>query len=84
MGSNNSPSNTITLPPGVQIIARRETSSQGPNGAIQQGMNFTLQLASGATTSVFIPYNLIGNTQAVAATFNERIASIQAIEALQA
>lgn len=81
--SNVSPSNgVIALPPGVSIVARRETSQQGVNGAIQQGVSFTLQLPTGATTSVFVPYAVIGNTAAVALAFNNRIAQLSAIENL--
>lgn len=74
---------TVTLPPGVSIAGQMETSRTGANGAVEQGQLYTLRTASGVTTSVFIPYSVIGNTQAVAAAFNKRLADIGAIENLQ-
>lgn len=72
----------ITLPPGTSIVSSIETSQASPNGTIEAGMRFTLRIPSGATTSVFIPYALLGSTAAVAAALTERVQQIQAIEAL--
>ena len=80
MQSGNSP--TIQLPPGVSVIGSRETSQSGPTGLVQQGMVFTVQLPSGTPTSVFVPYSLMGQTDAVAAAIAERVNQILAIERL--
>ncbi len=65
------------LPAGVSIVAARETSQTGTNGAIVQGMAFTLQLPGGTTTTVFVPYATLHDTAAVAGLFAQRIAHIQ-------
>lgn len=83
MSDNSLPAGVIQLPPGVTIAARRETTQQGVNGSVQQGMVYTLQLGTGATTSVFIPYALLGNTAAVSQYFAQRIAQLNAVETLQ-
>jgi hypothetical protein len=74
--------NAVSLPPGVTIVGSRETSQPSSNGQILQGLMFTLQLPSGVTTTVFIPYRILPNTAAVAAAFQERVSAIQAIEQL--
>jgi len=71
--------NQVMLPAGVTVTASRETSQSNAAGAIVQGMIFTLTLASGATTSVFIPYVLMNNTAEIEQLFAQRVASIEAI-----
>lgn len=75
--------NSLTLPAGVTIAATRETSQQGANGMVEQGLKYTLRLPNGTNTSVFIPYSVLPNTAAVAASLNERIEQVQAINNLQ-
>jgi hypothetical protein len=75
--------NTYTLPPGWSVTAGRETVQTNSAGQNVQGLNFTLSnpaVASGIT--VFIPYSLMTQTQAVAQIFNERIAGVTAITSL--
>lgn len=69
----------VTLPPGVTISASRETSQAGPSGNVIQGMVFSLNLPSGAVTTVFVPYALMTNTDAVSQLFAERVAGINNI-----
>lgn len=69
----------ITLPPGVTIVPSRETTYVTPSGANEQGMQFSIRLARGATTSVFVPYSLLGQTEAIQQLIDERIAGITAI-----
>lgn len=76
------PSDGVRLPAGVAISASRETSQTGLNGQIVQGMQFTLTLPSGASTSVFVPYNLMSNTALVQQMFLDRINAINAVTAL--
>ena len=80
--TNGGGSGTVALPPGVTIAGQRETSQQNIAGQVVQGINFTLQLPNGATTSVFIPYTVLANTQLVAQAFNERISQINAVNGL--
>ena len=72
-------SNQVQLPDGVTIGPPRETSQTNGQGQVVQGMLFPITLPSGGTTTVFVPYSMIGNTQAVSALINERVAAIQAI-----
>jgi hypothetical protein len=72
--------NTITLPPGWTVSAGRETVQTNATGQNVQGLNFTLNnVASGVTSTVFVPYALMQQTQAVAQIFNSRIASITGV-----
>lgn len=72
----------VPLPAGWQVEPGRETS-QIVNGTTMQGLTFNLVMpAKNVTTSVFVPYAVMGNTQAVAAMFADRINSITAIQGL--
>ena len=73
---------SLTLNGGGKVVGWRETSQTSATGTIQQGIAVVVQLPSGNTTTVFIPYVLAGSTEAIAAALNERIAQIQAIEGL--
>lgn len=73
----------VSLPPGVTIVASRETSQVGPNGVMQQGIAFTLRLANDVQTSIFVPYTSLRNAAAVAAVFNSRINEINSVYGLQ-
>lgn len=75
-------SGMINLPAGVSISPGRETVQTGPTGQAIQGMLFTLTLANGAQTSVFVPYSLMGQTDVVAQMFAERVAAINAVSNL--
>lgn len=72
-------SGVVTLPPGVTISPGRETVQLGPNNQNVQGMNFTLTLPNGASTSVFVPYSIMGNTDFVTKLFADRVAAINAV-----
>jgi hypothetical protein len=69
----------IVLPPGVSISPGRETVQAGPSGNTIQGMNFTLTLLNGATTTVFVPYNLLSNIPVVQDMFDQRINAINGV-----
>lgn len=75
---------TVTLPPGIAIAPGRETTQVGPNGQNVQGMLFTLTLLNGAQTSVFVPYSMMTQTDAVAQLFADRVAAVNAVSALGA
>ena len=75
-------SNVVPLPPGTAISPGRETVQTGPNGQPIQGMTYTLTLANGAVTSVFIPYTLMSNTALVSQMFAERVNAINGVTAL--
>lgn len=79
-----SSSRGVVLPAGVAISPGRETVQTGPTGAAIQGMLFTLTLDNGAQTSVFVPYTLMGNTDAVQEMFAQRVAAINAVSNLGA
>lgn len=70
---------SITLPPGVTLGVGRETSQPGPNNTIVQGVLYPVTLASGTTTSVFVPYSMIANLGMVQGLFDARIAALSAI-----
>jgi len=72
----------VTLPAGVSISPGRETVQTGPTGTNVQGMLFTLTLVNGASTSVFVPYTLMDQTDVVASMFAQRIAAINAVSSL--
>lgn len=71
--------NAVLLPAGVTISPGRETVQSGPTGAGIQGMLFTLTLANGAQTSVFVPYAIMGQTAVVSEMFAQRVAAINGV-----
>lgn len=71
--------NTVTLPPGVTIGAGRETSQTNQQGQVVQGMLFPITLPAGTTTTVFVPYTLLGNIEQVQALFSTRVNALTAI-----
>lgn len=70
---------SIILPAGVTVQPGRETSQTNPQGQVVQGMLFPITLPNGTTTTVFVPYTLIGNTEAVQVLFDQRVNAILAI-----
>lgn len=77
--------NSIQLPAlmyGAHVVGATETSQTMPTGIIQQGVRVVVQLASGNTTTVFVPYVQLTDTAAVVAAINDRVGAIQAIESL--
>lgn len=70
----------VSLPAGWTIGSWRETS-QSVNGQILQGIVFTLNAPMGGATSVFVPYSVLHNKEAVRALMVQRIASIANITA---
>lgn len=72
----------VPVPAGWEVQPGRETS-EIVNGATMQGLQFNLVMpAHNITSSVFVPYSVMGNIQAVAAMFAARINSITAIQGL--
>lgn len=71
--------NAIQLPEGASVVAVRETSQQGVNGQIQQGQQVTVRTPKGATTSLFIPYAILGNTAAVEMAIDNRISQVDSL-----
>jgi len=76
------PVKLVKLPPGVSVQVQRETSAASPSGAIEQGMAFTIELPSGTTTTLFVPYRGLGNLDAIREQVIKRVTELQAIEAL--
>lgn len=74
-----SPAATIVLPPGVTVQPGRETSQTNTQGQVVQGMLFPITLPSGTTTTVFVPYGMISNTDYVQSLFEQRVNAILAI-----
>jgi len=70
---------TYDLPKGVQVVGAYETTTSNQAGSIVQGMQFTIQLPGGATTSLFVPYDELHDTALVHEMIAERVAQIQAI-----
>lgn len=72
----------VALPPGWTVEVGRETSAV-VNGQALPGLQFNLTYpASNITTSVFVPYSVMSNTQAVAQLFASRVAQITAVQNL--
>lgn len=69
----------VTLPAGVTIGPGRETSTVNAQGAVVQGMAFTVTTKDGSTTTVFIPYSEIHDTAKVQQTITARVNAISAI-----
>ena len=76
--------NAIVLPPGVAVSPGRETVQSNATGQNVQGMLFTLTLANGAQTSVFVPYSIMTQTDVVSSMFAQRVAAINAVSNLGA
>lgn len=72
----------VVLPPGWEVAPGRETT-QLLNGNQVQGVVFNLtQATTGAAVSVFVPYSLFNNTNAVAQLFLTKINGITGILSL--
>lgn len=69
----------IQLPPGVTVQPGRETSQVNTQGQVVQGMVFPVSLPNGSTTTVFIPYTVLGNADYVQGLIQARVAAIMAI-----
>jgi hypothetical protein len=70
---------TVTLPPGVAIGPGRETSQTNQQGQVVQGMLFPITLPNATTTTVFVPYTVLTNTDQVQALFEQRVNALLAI-----
>lgn len=70
---------TVVLPPGVSVQPGRETSQVNGQGQVVQGMLFPVTLPGGSATSVFVPYSVLGDTNAVLALIKARADAILAI-----
>ena len=69
----------VNLPAGVSVGAGRETSQTNAQGQVVQGMVFPINLPSGTSTSVFIPYSEIHDTAKVQRLIDGRVQAILAI-----
>lgn len=69
------------LPPGVVILATRETSQPAPNGQMWTGLAITFTTPSGSNSTVFVPYAQL-TPAVVAAAITERAAKIEAVHNL--
>ena len=69
----------IMLPQGVTIGAARETSATNAQGIVEQGVVIPVRLGNGSTTSIFVPYSEIHNTDAIEALIHARVSAIRAI-----
>jgi hypothetical protein len=70
---------TITFPPGVTVAPGREVTRAAPQGEVEQGMMFVVTLASGAVTTVFVPYSRLQDSDYVRGLVLERVDAITAI-----
>lgn len=70
---------SISLPEGASVVSARETSQQSVGGQIQQGQQITVRTPKGATTSLFIPYSILGNTTAIEAAIEQRIQQVDGL-----
>lgn len=75
--------NQLNLPTGWTVSVGRESVQTNAQGQNLQGLNYTLSnAATGASTTVFIPYNLMNDVSAVSQIFAARIAAIQGVVGL--
>lgn len=72
-------SSQVILPTGWSVAGFRETSQANLSGQIVQGLVFTLTSSTGGSTSVFVPNQLLSETDAIQAAFLQRINAINAI-----
>jgi hypothetical protein len=70
---------TVVLPPGVQVQPGRETSQTNGQGQVVQGMLFPVTLPGGSTTTVFVPYTQLTDSNYVLGLIKARVDSILAI-----
>lgn len=70
---------TLDLPHGVTIGAGRETSQTNTAGQVVQGVVFPVTTPGGTTTSVFVPYSEVHNTDKVQQLIEARVNAIMAI-----
>ena len=71
---------SVVLPQGWQIGPGRENAQTQPNNQVIQGLTYPLTSPNGTTTSVFIPYSMIGNLAQVQGLIDARTSGILAIE----
>ena len=74
-----SASSGVSLPTGWRVANYRETSQANEAGQIVQGIAFTLMSPNNQGTTVFVPNTLLTSTDAVEASFNQRINALTAI-----
>lgn len=79
LGSTPAAPTSVQLPAGVTVGAFRETSSTNAQGQVVQGVVFPLTLPNGGTTTVFVPYTVLGNVSQVQQMFLDRINALTAI-----
>ena len=69
----------VVLPIGVSVVGAKETTQPNLAGQLTQGMSFTFQLPTGATTTLFVPYSLLTDTAWVTQQVASRVQAIQAV-----
>lgn len=69
----------INLPSGVKLSSGYETSELTSAGKVEQGMNYTITLPDGSTSSIFIPYSTIHNLAQVQSLIDTRVNALRAI-----
>lgn len=69
----------LDLPDGVSLGPGRETSETNAQGVVVQGLKFPITTKNGTTSTVFIPYSELHNTDAVKAIIDRRVNAIVAI-----
>lgn len=79
MESSGSSTGKVKLPAGVSISAGRETTMTNAQGAVVQGMQYTLTLGDGTTTGIFVPYSEVHDIPKVQAIIDRRVNALQAI-----
>ena len=72
----------VVIPYGVSVSPGRETTQIGPNNQNVSGMSFTLTLPNTSTTSVFVPYAVMTNTDLVSQMFADRVNAINGVTSL--
>lgn len=70
----------VQLPAGWSAGPARETSATGPSGQVTQGVQIPLSSVTGATMTVFVPYDTLNQgTAAVQALLDQRISALNVI-----
>lgn len=74
------PAGQVQLPAGWSAGPARETSATGPSGQVTQGVQIPLSSVTGATMTVFVPYDTLNQgTAAVQALLDQRINALSII-----
>lgn len=69
----------IVLPPGVTIQPGRQTTQPNLSGNVIQGTQYTIILANGTSSTVFVPDSALGDLAAVQKIFTDKIDALNVI-----